>query len=196
MNRGERWSWIVVTLLAFFLGLKWGQRSKDGEREHVVRHNSQEHNSQEELGARSSIPPLTPQPQPTPPLQCPPYEPCEPCDCQPKAPKILTKKIKRKRSIPPAAKMKPIERQRLLAWARQHGDRLKMCRDAGQPIYRLTASVELKSDARGIKNAKVKGENIPSKVIRCIEQDIRRWPPPKNLNAQRHPKLIFGLQLD
>ena len=117
---------------------------------------------------------------------------CPPCPC---APKPRPKPAKGRR-LPPPPPMTPVERQRLLAWARAQSEGLRRCRDAGQPIYRLTATVTLKPEGGGVKAAELKGEDVPAHALRCIRDGLLSWPAPPNISAERHPRLVFSLQLD
>ena len=126
------------------------------------------------------------------PLQtCPPVM-CPPCDCNESPPP--PKKKKRRAPRPHAAS--PVDRQKLLAWVRRFSPRLKRCRDAGQPIYRLHAVVKLSANKDKILSARVRGTDVPSAALRCVESDIKRWPAPKELVESHPPKLIFSLQLN
>ena len=125
-----------------------------------------------------------------PPLECPPCEAkCE-CDEPPPPPK------KKRRRPPLPKKSSPVDRQKLLAWVKRYSPRLKRCRDAGQPIYRLHAEAKLNASKNKILSAKVRGTDVPSSALRCVESDIRRWPAPRDL-TETHPRaLIFSLQLN
>ncbi|MBM4292163.1 MAG: hypothetical protein FJ138_12585 [Deltaproteobacteria bacterium] len=93
--------------------------------------------------------------------------------------------------------MTPVERQRLLAWARAQSEGLRRCRDAGQPIYRLAVTLTLKPEGGGVREALLKGEGVPPAALRCIREGLLRWPPPPpDLRAPRQPRLVFALQLD
>ena len=127
----------------------------------------------------------------TPRLECPPCD----CACEPEPPP--KKKGKRKRKRLPKPKMSPLERAKLLAWVRAHSDKLKHCRDADQPIYRVHTTLTLKADASGVKRASLKaGEEVPREALRCLERSLLTWPPPPGLAPAQHPQLIFSLQLD
>ena len=126
------------------------------------------------------------------PLQaCPPVV-CPPCDCNEPPPPP----IKKKRRAPRPRAASPVDRQKLLAWVRRFSPRLKRCRDAGQPIYRLHAEVKLSANKDKILSARVRGTEVPSAALRCVESDIKRWPAPKELAENHPPKLIFSLQLN
>ena len=142
--------------------------------------------SSEVFGARS---PFTQFKQTCPP---PPQLECPPCDCRPPKKKVR-KKGKR---IPPPPKLTPLERRKLLAWVKRNSASLKECRDASQPIYRLTVTLKLKKKTRGIESVVLKGRDLPRSVSQCIQSKIKKWPLDPSLSAKKHPHLVFGLQLD
>lgn len=205
-NRGERWSWILLLTLSVLAAYKAGQRSIIGSlsvqpdaRVHVdqqlcpdTQQSSKKPSKQpdQSIGEAGSTSILSSAPM----KSLPPARPltCPPCDCEP-APSPPRKKAKR---APPPQPISPIDRQRLLAWVKRHSDRLKRCRDAGQPIYRLNARVQLNAKRSKILKVVVKGSQLPSKALKCVEQDIKRWPPPDRLSPTHPSLLIFGLQLD
>ena len=84
----------------------------------------------------------------------------------------------------------------MLAWARGQSEGLRRCRDAGQPIYRLTVTLTLKPEGGGVTSAELKGEGVPAPALRCIRDGLLSWRPPPDVSAERHPRLVFALQLD
>lgn len=203
MSGGERASWLIVAVLCLFFGDRLG-----GHRARLALEESSQSASQ----ARSAqLPQAQTQAQPQSELssstshstqhstqhECAPVAPpaCPPCECPcERKPKP---KPKRGRALPPPKQLTPLERARLLAWVRAHSDTLKRCRDAGQPIYRLHASLTLKRDASGVKGVRLKGgEEVPQSALRCLRAEILRWPPPQDLSPADHPTLVFSLQLD
>lgn len=127
----------------------------------------------------------------SPTITCPPLE-CPPCDCR--EPEPPPKKKSRQTPRPKASS--PIDRQKLLAWVKRFSPRLKRCRDAGQAIYRLHAEVSLNAEKSKVLSSKVRGTDVPSAALRCVEADIKQWPAPNGLAESHPPKLIFSLQLN
>ena len=119
---------------------------------------------------------------------------CPPCECPCATPKPKPVKSRARRLPPP--KMTPLERAKLLAWVRRHSERLRRCRDTGQPIYRLHSRLRLKADASGVRSVQLKGKQVPSSALSCIRSEMLKWPPPEGLTPAKHPLLIFNLQLD
>ena len=218
MSSSERWSWIALLVLSVILGFKGGQfyeRKKTSSPQQLTqvdvekkgplhlkktlpqrRQTIKDQLTQEgKIHSSAPFPPLLlPTSSSKNPFQCPPPPQleCPPCDCRPPKKKVR-KKGKR---IPPPPTLTPLERRKLLAWVKRNAVSLKSCRDASQPIYRLTVTLSLKKKTRGINSVVLKGRNLPHKTRRCIETKIKKWPLDPSLNAQKHPQLVFGLQLD
>lgn len=214
-NQGERWSWVILLFLAVLASYKAGQRSVTGVAPRVIDQMtaSQQRvmfsDESREEASSSSAPASSPAQEaseddesvlsasitqsvgPQPALECPALE-CPPCDCSPPPPP----KPKAGRRPPPAKPISPVDRQRLLAWVKHHSPRLKRCRDAGQPIYRLNARVQLNAKLDRILKVQVKGSDVATRALRCVEADIKSWPSPEGLSEDHPPLLIFGLQLD
>jgi hypothetical protein len=205
VSGGERASWLIVAVLCLFFGDRFGGHRARLALEESSQHASQVHSAQ--LSQAQAQAQLQTQTQPQSELssstphstqhECAPVAPpvCPPCECPcERKPKP---KPKRGRALPPPKQLTPLERARLLAWVRAHSDTLKRCRDAGQPIYRLHASLTLKRDASGVKGVRLKGgEEVPQSALRCLRAAILRWPPPQDLSPADHPTLVFSLQLD
>ena len=197
----ERLIWVIIILFALFFGSRLGRYQ---ERASVLAQHSRDRSTglesplkrseDPQRAERFSLPTSSLTSMSTPPspsritdLKCPP------CECAPKAkpkPKRLGKRLPKPRAL------NPLERAQLLAWARRNSARLKRCRDAGMPIYRLTASIRLREDASAIATVTLSGEGVPQGVRRCIEKAIKSWAPPRGLSPKKHPDLVFGLQLD
>jgi hypothetical protein len=206
----ERLIWIIMILFALFFGSKFGRYqerasvlSQHGRDQLTIPDSLNEPRLKRSEGPRREEQSSLPAPSLTAPsltsISTPPFPSrvtdlkCPPCECTPK-PKPKPKRLGKR--LPKPRALNPLERAQLLAWARRNSARLKRCRDAGMPIYRLTASIRLKEDARAIAAVSLSGEGVPQGVRRCIERAIRSWSPPRGLSPRRHPDLVFGLQLD
>ena len=188
----ERVIWVIIVLLSILVGYKFGQRI---ERKHILPMETQKISELDSVVSQPNRPKLDQidkdqdaKQSLCPPPSCPPLA-CPPCDCKPK-PKRVRKKA------PPVKAISPIDRQKLLAWVKKYSPRLKRCRDAGQPIYKLHTQVTLNAEKNRILRVKIKGSNVPTQAIRCVERDLKRWPAPPQLSPTHPPLLIFGLQLD
>jgi len=205
-------SWLIISALCFFLGTRLGGSGADersgqsapAREDHAVAPSSSQRSAaqlalpdpsgepSEEASAQRAggeIAPLS---------QMSPAELsalCPPCDCPCAKPKKPKPRRGRRKPLP-APKMSPLERAQLLSWVKKHSERLKRCRDTGQPIYRLHAKLKLKTDASGVHSVSLKGDEVPSAAISCIQRDMLKWPPPAGLKPSKHPLLVFSLQLD
>ena len=221
MSNSERWSWIILLLLCILVGFKGGQfyekkKTADfqdqfqSQVEEKVKSKVKESLAQlkkelkkdrvkdgQMLDENSKSDPLFSSSSPFKRLNstvCPPPPPleCPPCDCRP--PK--KRRVKKGKKVPPPPQLTPLERRKLLAWVKRNASTLKSCRDASQPIYRLTIMLKLKKKTRGIESVVLKGRDIPRSTGSCIQNKIKKWPLDPSLNAKKHPHLVFGLQLD
>ncbi len=184
MLRFERIFWMILSLILLFFLLK---PSADLSR-----------------SADLSILPMCPEIQ-----TCPEIQRCPPCTQEPCTQEALAKvdhaqiKIKPKpkakeqpkAQLPQAPKLTPVERQQLLAWVKQNIHTLSNCRDAGQPVYRMTVSLNLSQKGDAIKSCVVGGEKVSAVAIECIREKILKWKLPKSF-GENPPQLVFGLQLD
>lgn len=188
---GERALWIFILLLTSLSSYKIGQRVERSESPPLTENHRSD---QVVVTERMELsPPVMDQGLSASAPVCPPVS-CPPCDCEAEPPPPPKKK-KRRRPPPPKASS-PVDRQRLLAWVKRYSPRLKRCRDAGQPIYRLHAKVTLNSKRDRILRTKVSGTDVPRRAISCVERDLKRWPAPRRLSKDHPSLLIFGLQLD
>ena len=198
-NTQERVTWVIILILATLTGYKMGGRVERTRLDRLtvakeaLKTSSTLFEKAEGTLERSAVD------QDFGINECPPVEICPPticppCDCTPAS---KPKRRHTKRRKPPAAKpLSPVDRQKLLAWVKKYSPRLKRCRDAGQPIYKLHTKVTLSAKKDRILRTKVTGVDVPSRAIRCVEQDLKRWPSPPNLSPNHPQLLIFGLQLD
>lgn len=193
----ERIIWIVILFLAVLLGYKVGQRTERQQLLLSIQHkqskqvemtNRFNQTSSEHVASSQEV-----QEPSRPSLLCPPLS-CPPCECKPVSKPKLRKN--RRKKPPPIKASSPVDRQKLLAWVKKYSPRLKRCRDAGQPIYKLHTQVTLNAEKDRILRVKVKGVNVPIHAVKCVERDLRKWPAPAQLSVTHPPLLIFGLQLD
>ena len=226
MSNGERWSWSFLLFLCLIIGFKGGQFYERKKQPNLEEEAQKQIQNQVQQRIQKLLPQLkqeiktqlqsssTSLPSSeksgsqnqndfiNPPsstalskrFQCPPPV-CPPCDCRP-PPK---KKRKRGKKVPPPPKLTPLERTRLLAWVKRHASSLQRCRDASQPIYRLTVSLTLKigkGKTQRIDQVGLKGRDLPRKTTQCIQNKIKKWPLDPSLKAHKYPRLVFGLQLD
>lgn len=215
MSSGERGSWLLVTLLCLFFGYRLGAQSTSGELAELKRlHENTESklltslpeqvtslDAEHKISTYAHDELTSPHAQETLAQEClntlsmtARDQLCPPCDCPCAVAKPKPAPTRKKRLPPP--KMNPLERSKLLAWVKRHSDRLKRCRDAGQPIYRLHTTLKLKLDVSGVSEVQLKGDKVPASAISCIRQDMLKWPPPPDLTPSKHPLLMFTLQLD
>ena len=216
MSSGERLSWVLVAALCLFFGYRLGAQSSSRELSELRRDLEASMSSAPARSTSLNVPSHTDaggielvggtaemQDEQDEPFQSstpPPLSEaelarlCPPCDCPCATPKPKPVKARAKRLPPP--KMTPLERAKLLAWVKKHSERLRRCRDTGQPIYRLHSRLKLKADATGVRSVQLKGKQIPSSALSCIRSEMLKWPPPEGLTPAKHPLLIFNLQLD
>ena len=218
MSSGERLSWVLVAALCLFFGYRLGAQSSSRELFELRRDleasmssaparspspvlSHSEPGGTEEIGGTAER--QTEQTEQTEQRLTSTVSPlseaeldrlCPPCDCPCATPKPKPVKSRAKRLPPP--KMTPLERAKLLAWVKKHSERLRRCRDTGQPIYRLHSTLKLKADASGVRSVQLKGKQVPSSALACIRSEMLKWPPPEGLTPAKHPLLIFNLQLD
>lgn len=145
------------------------------------------------VGARSCVPRVVERVVTSPPkiiYQCPP----EP---EPPPRKEVGAKKGGKKALPaPEPDLDPLERQRLLAWVREHSEELKPCRDNRQDVYRMAVILHLDRKTRKIRRVDVnatRGE-LPGGVKGCLRRRIGAWKIPRDLIGSR-TKLVFGLNL-
>jgi hypothetical protein len=196
-HKGERGLWIFILLLSSLSSYKVGQRVERSSTVHSTDPSSETpklsmQSKELRLSKPHSESSLSDQNLAAPHFQCPPVS-CPPCNCETPPPPPPPRK---RRSAPPLKATSPVDRQQLLAWVKRYSPRLKRCRDAGQPIYRLHAKVTLNSKRERILKAKVNGADVPRDALSCVERDIQKWPAPVNLSKSHPPLLIFGLQLN
>lgn len=123
--------------------------------------------------------------------ECPPEPEPEPVVGEGK------KTLKPKKELPePEPELDPLERQRLLAWVRERSVDLKRCRDDSKEIYRVAVIMHLDKSSRELRRVDVNADKseLPSVVLSCLQREILRWQPPKELTKQR-TKIVFGLNL-
>jgi hypothetical protein len=121
--------------------------------------------------------------------------PCIPCDCAPKKVEIAKTQGKPIKKLPPPPELNAQERQQLLAWVKKNLHTLYPCRDAGQPVYRMTVSLELDQKGEKIKKITLNGDKIPDNAKSCIQSKMTQWKLPKAF-GENAPKLVFGLALE
>ena len=206
LSAGERLSWLLIAGLCLFFGYRLGAQSASGERLALKRALEQAERPTplapviprspdqglDERAQGGSSSEQTPQPFLSEGARA---RVCPPCDCPCEPPKPRRKVRAKKKRLPPP-KMSPLERSKLLAWVRKHSERLRRCRDTGQPIYRLHTKLKLKADASGVASVQLTGDDVPPAALSCIQREILRWPPPDGLTPSKHPTLVFTLQLD
>jgi len=203
-------SWLIISALCFFLGTRLGGSAADERSDQSApaqedraealssSQSSAAHLALPEPSGESSEEPRRFGSEVAPLSRMSPAELsalCPPCDCPCAKPKKPKPRRGRRKPLP-APKMSPLERAQLLSWVKRHSERLKRCRDTGQPIYRLHAKLKLKTDASGVHSVSLKGDEVPSAAISCIQRDMLKWPPPAGLKPSKHPLLVFSLQLD
>ena len=202
MLRFERIFWICLCLILLFLLFQ-----KSGTTNHIssiqsistlqqIAEQSQHQSIQQATPIQQAIPI-----QQAPLIQsCPPIQPCPPCG-QDVSPKVANGPIKPKpkeapkAKLPDPPKLTPIDRQQLLAWVKKNMYTLSSCRDAGQPIYRMTVSLNLNQKGDAIKSCVIGGEKVSGSAMACIREQILKWKLPKTF-GENPPQLVFGLQLD
>jgi hypothetical protein len=177
MLRFERIFWVILCLILLFL---------------LLRQSADLSTSASNLATCPTIP------------ACPAIQICPPC-IQEALPKVEPGQIKPKpkeqpkeqpkAKLPDPPKLTPVERQQLLAWVKQNIHTLSNCRDAGQPVYRMTVSLNLNQKGDEIKSCAVGGEKVSATAIECIREKILKWKLPKSF-GENPPQLVFGLQLD
>jgi hypothetical protein len=199
-NTQERVTWVIILILATLMGYKMGGRIERARLDRLaiakeaLKTSSTLFEKKEETRLEQSMADQYIGMNECPPMETTPPIICPACDCTPVS---KPKRRHTKRRRPPTAKpVSPVDRQKLLAWVKKYSPRLKRCRDAGQPIYKLHTKVTLNAKKDRILRTKVTGVDVPSRAVNCIEQDLKRWPSPSNLSPNHPQLLIFGLQLD
>jgi hypothetical protein len=203
MLRFERIFWIALCLILLFLLF---QKSTINHRSSIQSiSTSQQRSEDTQHESMQQCPPIQPTIQQCPPIQphvqqCPPIQQCPPCGQEAVA-KVASGPIKPKpkespkAKLPDPPKLTPIDRQQLLAWVKKNMYTLSSCRDAGQPVYRMTVSLNLNQKGDAIKSCVIGGEKVSGSAMACIREQILKWKLPKTF-GENPPQLVFGLQLD
>jgi hypothetical protein len=190
----EHMGWMVVSALAFGVGMLLGGRACAPEPEAKP-----EGGEQIKLvaGGRAACEPIVQErivevEGPTRVIyECPPEPPPPPA-----GPGEAKKNPPKKQPPEPAPELDPRERQKLLAWVREQSSDLKACRDDRKDIYRLAVWMYLDPETHVVRRVdlNVSQGELPSAVAGCIRQRISRWKPPAELTRVHHT-LVFGLTL-